>query len=1041
MDKKVIHSVFEDVARRDPLKVAIESTDGDISYGDLNRYANRLSHILGSVGAKTGTIVNVAIPSSTGLVSTLLAVFKSGGIFLPLDLAFSMKLLTQIFKNTFDGIVIVTADTMESVIHLLRELDIKASYIIVAGNDGRIVLYRYSEGDLTPESLEEEPEWVLDGPLKINGDSSSYIYYTSGTTGEGKAILGAHVSLSHFIHWEIKEFAVDETFRISQLTQVTFDASLRDIFVALISGGTLCIPSGDIKNNPARLLNWLDQSRISLVHCVPSLFRILVKELQTTDSFSCDLSQLKYILMAGEILYAKDIAIWRRIIGDKVRVINLYGATETTLIKTFYRIGAISENPTQIIPVGIPISNTSVAIVKEEGICKTGEIGEIYIKTPFMSKGYYKNEKLTAECFVYKTGDLGRYLPDGNIEVLGRLDSQVKVNGIRVELAEVEQALLKQENITAAVVKTHRTDDNLITLVAYYTGEKMDDSLLRDLLAKELNQQLIPPYFIHLEEFPLNLNGKIDKKALPLPEDVMMGDIYFEPPADDVEIRLATLWMEILGLKKIGRNISFFSVGGHSLRAIQLVSRIQKEFGADLKIADIFTHRTIRDLADFILNFSKKEHASISPVTQQLHYPLSSSQRRLWVLSQFEEGNIAYNVQGVFVFEGYLDVESMEYAFAELIARHEILRTVFKEDNEGQIRQYILSRGEVKHQLSGEDLTGVSEQDAQLNTLLGREFARPFNLSSAPLFRAKLFQLTDSKWIFTYTLHHIISDAWSMGVLIRELLTLYNAYIGGEPNPLPPLRIQYKDYAAWQQKRLGEEELESVKQYWVSQFEGDLPILDFPGDRPRPTIRSNKGGAIVKILNSRLYQGIKSLSEDQGGTLFMGLLTLVNAILYRYTNQKDIIIGSPIAGREHIDLEDQIGFYVNTLALRTRFNGSNNFKELLEIVKNVTIGAYRHQEYPFDELVNELHLQRDMSRNPLFDVMLVLENKPNIGIENGQYLSGLKIYGYNGEHNQFSKFDFQFNFSHSIACTSGMYSQKSPQYCLASCLPVLPASL
>ncbi|MES1249703.1 MAG: condensation domain-containing protein, partial [Chitinophaga rupis] len=363
---------------------------------------------------------------------------------------------------------------------------------------------------------------------------------------------------------------------------------------------------------------------------------------------------------------------------------------------------------------------------------------------------------------VYKTGDLGRSLPDGNIEVLGRLDNQVKINGIRVELLELELAIIKQAYITGVTVKAHRTDDNLITLIAYYTGVKTNPEQLRNSLAKELNQEIIPSYFIHLDEFPLTVNGKIDKKSLPLPEVVLMGDLYFEPPIGNLENRLALLWMEILGLNKIGRNISFFSVGGHSLRAIQLVSRIQKEFGADLRIVDVFSHPTIRELADWIANCSMKEYVPIVPVKEQPHYSLSSSQRRLWVLSQFEEGNVAYNVQAVCIFEGDLDLSSFERSVTALIERHEILRTIFKENEEGEIRQFVCPTGEIGFTLAHKDVRGYPDPEEQIKALLKLELIKPFDLAAGPLLRAALFQVADDKWIFAYTLHHIIIDAWSM---------------------------------------------------------------------------------------------------------------------------------------------------------------------------------------------------------------------------------------------------------------------------------------
>ena len=1024
MDKKVIHKVFEEIVKKYPLRTAIETEGGSIFYSGLNAYANRIAHLLEAIGCGSGTIVNVIAPSSIELVGAMLAVFKKGGIFLPVDPGFSEKRLRQIFKDTFDGIVITTTGLYDHFVALAAELDIRPEHIIVIGNSRDILLQCIDNGRPANVPVEEKPEWECDLAWEVKGNDSNYIYYTSGSTGEGKAIVGAHASLSHFIHWEIKEFRIDESFRVSQLTPVTFDASLRDIFVALISGGTLCIPPANARNDYAMLVRWLENAKIGLVHCVPSVFRMITRELQSGKGESHDLSHLKYILMAGELLYAKDIGIWREVAGETIGLVNLYGATETTLIKTFYRIDQVPENPTHVIPVGKPISNTIVAIIKDGHIGKVGEIGEIYIKTPFMTKGYYKNEALTSECFVqnplvldvrdivYKTGDLGRYLPDGNMEVLGRLDSQVKVNGIRVELIEVEQALLELGNMTGAIVKAHRTDDNLLTLIAYYTGEPVGAEELRDSLGKVLNSQIIPSYFIHLNEFPLNINGKIDKKALPLPEDVIMRDMSAEPPVGVLENKVAEFWREILGLKQIGRNVSFFVAGGHSLRAIQLISRIQKDFGVSLKIADVFTHRTIRELAHFIANAIPEGSnvIPIDPVHLQPHYPLSSSQHRLWVLCQSEETSITYNMSGAYVFEGDLDPEALEYSFKALLERHEILRTVFGENENGGIRQFIRAPEDMAFRISFNDLRQEPVQEAMIIALLKSAAAQPFDLSAGPLLRAGLYRTAHRKWVFTCIVHHIISDGWSMNILIKELLLSYNARTRGDASPLPPLRIQYKDYAAWQQEQLNGTRFNEHKAYWLKQFEGDLPVISLRAGKTRPPAKTYNGGIIKRRIGPALTTGFRSLVQTYDVTFFMGLLAAVDVLLYRNSQQEDIILGSPIAGREHIDLESQIGFYLNTLALRTKITKESPYTELLRQVKEVTLGAYEHQAYPFDLLIDTLNISWDPGRNALFDVWIVLHNAKVFDDRKEQNLGELKVSMYEWSENLHTKFDLLFHF-------------------------------
>jgi amino acid adenylation domain-containing protein len=1020
MDKKVIHSVFEHTVTAKPANIAIDHAGETITFADLNIFANRLAHLLQKICGFSGRIVNVVVPASIPLVATMLGVFKSGGIFLPVDLTFSEKRLRQIFEETFNEIVVVTPETKDAFMSFLNSVKLNVEHLIIIDGEN-IRLYTAIDNELEEVFFDEHLTWSENPALSVNGDSSNYIFYTSGSTGDGKAIEGKHAGLSHFIHWEIKEFGVDDTFRFSQLAQITFDASLRDIFMALISGGTLCIPRAKIKNNPLQLLKWLEKSRITMIHCVPSLFRVLTKELQLNKRKSYDLGQLRFMLMAGEILYARDILNWRNAVGNHATLVNLYGPTETTLIKTFYRIPELSGNPSEVLPVGGPISNTIIAIIKDGRICKTNEKGEIYIKTPFMTKGYYKNKALTAESFVpnplasdakdivYKTGDLGRYLPDGTIEVSGRLDTQVKVNGIRVELGEVERALLEVDGIRDAVVKAQKADDNIVSLIAYYTGKRTASGQFREALQRILNPQMIPSYFICLKELPLNLNGKVDRKALPLPEDILMGGKEIELPTGPVEETLAAFWREILGYEKIGRNISFFSIGGNSLRAIQLIARIQREYGVNLRIGDIFTQSSIHELAHLVADSLTNDYNHISQVALRENYALSSSQKRLWVISQFGNASASYNMSGVYVFEGSLNTVALVNALNTLIVRHESLRTVFMEDDQG-VRQYILPAREAVCPMTRQDLRNETDPVNKARELVTAAATEIFDLAIGPLVRTGLYQVAGNRWVFTYAMHHIISDGWSMNVLISELLKMYHAFTNGTANPLMPLRIHYKDYAAWQQEQLCGDALKTHKKYWLQQFAEELPVLELPTDYPRPAVKTYNGGVVNHTINSRLTQYLKSLVKEQECTLFMGLLATVNALLYRYTHQQDIIIGTPVAGREHIDLENQIGFYVNTLALRSWFKGTDSFQDLLQQVKKVTLGAYEHQVYPFDDLIEELQLQRDMSRNPLMDVMVVLQDTGLQQQHAAPKSADLGITRFEGDENSTSKFDLNFKF-------------------------------
>jgi tyrocidine synthetase III len=1037
MDKRVIHTVFEATAAGYPLHTAIRMPGREITYAALDRYANRLAHLLAEAGCRPGIIVQVAVPASIELVAALLAVFKSGALYVPVDMASSEERLRQVFGRAFDGIVIATPETRDAVMELACSQGIPIRRLVLLDAHYSFSLFGPDGADWTAFPFEEREGWEQDPATEVRGDSSSYIFYTSGSTGEAKAIEGTHAGLSHFIHWEIGEFGIDASVRVSQLTQLTFDASLRDIFVPLVAGGCLCIPSQEIRSDMSRLLMWIDTEAIQLLHCVPSLFRLFIRELTDGAAGTPAFAHLRYILLAGELLYAKDVHQWRKAAGSHACLVNLYGPTETTLVKTFYRIGEVPADPGRPIPVGRPITNTSIAIIRDGRLCQAGEVGEIYIKTPFATRGYYNNPELTRERFVqnplhadgtdivYRTGDLGRTLPDGNIEVLGRADDQVKVNGIRIELAEIERALLRLTDITGAAARVHRQQDDHLVLIGYYTGRPMDNGDLRAELKKILNAYAIPAWLIHLEEFPRNSNGKIDKKALPLPEELQpaAGDTGY---AGEWESKVAALWAELLGHDKIGRDTSFFSAGGNSIRAIQLISRIHKRYGVRLKMADIFNRATVREMADHLSTLLRSEAMKIGRAPDQPAYALSPSQRRLWVLSQFEDSNAAYNLPGTYVFESEPDLAALGRAFDVLVERHESLRTVFREDEKGNAAQHILSPGDPRFRLVFREL----REGETIGQVIREDYSRTFDLRSGPLLRATMIRLAEGHWVFTYVIHHIICDGWSMTILVRELLSLYEAFRKNEVSPLRPLRLQYRDFAVWQNAQLTGPFFAAHKSYWLRQLEGLPGPLELPADKPRPALKTFNGHAIRRRMPAAVRQGIVTLVKDQDATLFMGLLAAVNALFCRYTQQEDIIIGSPIAGRDDVELEDLIGFFVNNLVLRTRFRAADSFKQLLKEVRKVTIEAYEHHLYPFDDLVNDLSLYRDLSRNPLFDIQVIVQD---IGISSGTDplpFHDLKASGYRDASRQTIVFDMVFNIADSadgldmvIMYNSDIYTQ------------------
>lgn len=1015
MDKKILHRVFEHIAARFPERIAVEETgEGQafrtISYQELNSRANQMAHALRELGVGPEIVVGLCLPAGIDYIMLNLAVQKAGGIFMPLDPDAPPKRLEFMLRKTMPH-VMIDRDRLLTVVNQDRVLNIDHE------------ADRWSE-----KNLEFTPD----------PQSSNYIIFTSGSTGEPKAIIGRHVSLSHFINWEITAFALDEQVKVSLFAPTTFDVSFRDIFVPLLSGGTLCIPNLEIMRNMPHLVDWMTRSSLTLVHCVPTMFRLIRKELKSRKSIDNSyepLPDLCNILLAGEALYGADVIDWMDMVSNRIALTNVYGPSETTLAKIHYRIKDRPAEANRIIPLGEPITNTAVLILKENRLCKVGEIGEIHIKTPFRSHGYYHDPELTAQCFIqnplttdpdiiYKTGDLGRYQQDRQIEFIGRLDSQVKINGIRIELAEIESHLFAHDAIERPVVVAHATADNENRLVCYYTlkegvnQDSINSGTIREFLSLFLPPYMIPSFFVRLNVFPLNINGKIDRRRLPKPEDLIYDQIPYTPPANSRETRLAAIYSEVLGMERIGVNTPFFELGGNSLNAIRIISRIFAEFRIEVAIRDFFENPSIRELAHILYNRLQEETGTgivqvgaddkdktdikadssitikedmdfrnslrIQPVPIAEHYPVSHAQRRLWIFEQLDSDFIAYNIPGAYLIKGELDTEKLAESFRAVIRRHESLRTTFKVID-GEPRQII--HHEFQFDLPVQDFTtkeinpkNLGQPSApnsalqEIRALLAQDAATAFDLENGLPIRVNLFKVPEGH-VVGINVHHIVTDALSQDILIRELLTFYQAFRQGQQCTLPPLRIHYKDYVAWHNIQEKGVRMQAAKEYWQTRLSGDLPILNLPTDRPRPMMQTAHGDRLNFEIDPDIYLRLVDFGREHNASLFMVLASLLKILLYRYTGQEDIIIGTPIASRTNPDLENQIGLYINMLALRDTISPKDAPAACLKKVRQTCTEAFEHQIYPFDRLVGDLAIERDLSRNVGFDVMLVLHTR------------------------------------------------------------------
>lgn len=998
VNKKILHTVLEQTAEQFAGNTAVEHGDQQISHRELHTAADRMALQLQAGGAGQNTIIALYLENSMEFVTAILGVMKAGAVFMPLDISHPAKRIEMILRKTRPAFMLAGRDTRAALETLAAEFQEYVPSWHYGCIQADLALNLSPTGPDFPENP-VLPEGAVKPRCISEPDDANYIFFTSGSTGEPKGVLGCHKALSHFIHWESGEFNFDSDTRITQLAPVSFDACLKDIFVPMLRGGTVCIPEKGVRNNISLLVDWINHQRITVVHCVPSMLRALMSEIESREIQPGFLRHLKHVIVAGDAIFGKDVTKWMELFKNRtgappVELVNLYGPTETTLIKTCHRIREIPVSPGTMVHVGHPISNTAILIIKGNRLCDIGEIGDIYIKTPFMAKGYYNDPGATRAAFipnpiqsdsgeiVYRTGDLGRYLPDRSIEFVGRLDNQVKINGIRMDLSEIEQALIPMPALEEAVVQPHRNPQNENHLVCYYVEkQQITPAEIRDYLGERLPPYMLPAHYVPMAEMPLNLNGKIDRKALPKPEELLYIDKKIVPPESEVEEKLVAIWQDVLGIRKVSVESPFFEIGGHSLKAIQMVSRIYKAFNTEIRLKDFFDHPTIRQQAILLTRPDASGPLPILPAPLHPHYELSHAQKRLWILSGMDTDGISYSMPGVYLARGPLQKELLQRGFETLISRHESLRTTFPVID-GDPRQKIHPDSpEIFHirEIRLHDLLSGNSSPADMETAhaiaphVAEDIARPFDLVRGNLVRLTLIKLHGDLHVLIFNMHHIIGDAWSVDVIARELFALYAGYGENRPVSLPELTIQYKDFTLWQNGLIGTPKGKRDADYWLTKLGGRLPVLNLPLDHPRPPVPRYMGKTEYFEWDTRLLKRIADFSNAQKATLFMTLMTGVKILLHRYSDQSDCIVGTPMAGRDHPALENQVGFYVNTLAIRDEVNPEETFTALLTKVRQSILEAYEHQLYPFDLLVNELDMPRDTGRAPVFDVMVVFQ--------------------------------------------------------------------
>ncbi|HSE18777.1 MAG TPA: amino acid adenylation domain-containing protein [Pyrinomonadaceae bacterium] len=984
MSYESVQEMFSRTAEKYGSRVAIERGGQHVSYAALEAQSNRLANFLLDHGVSSGTMVGLFTANPIQIITGILGVLKAGGVFVPLDPRFPEHRLRVMSERVQPGWYVTEQKHAAKLAQVWSGTD--ARVICVDGpadESGEANLDR----EYTQYDRKERPGAASDP------DAPCSIYFTSGSTGKPKAILGRLKGIDHFMRWEIETVGVTAGTRVSQLASPSFDGFLKDAFVPLCAGGVVCAPeSRDMILDAWSLADWLDVEQIEVLHCVPSVFRSLLNERLNQRYFEA----LRCVVMTGEPLYPVDVKRWMDVFGDRVRLLNIYGTTETSLSKFHYEVKpADVDRPS--IPVGKPIKGAAVMLVNPHGEpCGIGDVGEIYIRTPYRSHGYYCEPELTREVFihnpfnndpndmVHKTGDYGRLLEDGNLEHLGRRDQQVQVRGVRVELGEIENLLRGHGEVSdVAVIDRDDAGGNKF-LVAYVTMNNGTGSeQLRQYLAERLPETMLPSAFVKLDQLPRTLNGKIDRKALPSFESLQAGrDKEQSGPRGPLEEIVAGIWCEVLRLPAVLRTDDFFNLGGHSLLVTQVILRVREAFKVELPIRSLFEAPQLSQFAELIQEqISRGAQVDQSPVVRvarDRELPLSYAQQRMWFLDRLSGQGASFHVPMGLRIKGSLNKIALEQTFNEIVRRHENLRTVFPAVDDQPVQ---VIQAPYRLQLSLVDLSGLPahERESCAARLAQQDAVRRFDLAHGPLLRLTLVDLDHDEHILICTLHHIISDGQSFEVVSAEMNRLYNAFDQGEQSPLAELSVQYVDYAAWQRQWLQGEVLETRLAYWRNQLQDAPRQLSLPQQSSRPRVQRFKAARQDVALSQELTERLRELSRREGVTLLMTMLSAFVLLLKKYTGDEDIVVGAPYANRERPEAQNLIGILINVLVLRVDLSGQLTFRETLRRVKDVCLDAYSNQLPP--ELLREDFVGSGKEGERLFDVYFQLEREEREKLE------------------------------------------------------------
>ena len=961
----VIHELFEAQVERTPDAVALSCEGDRLTYRELHERANHVAGLLLERGVGPDVLVGLYVERSLELIVGILGILKAGGAYVPLDSEYPKERLRFMIEDAHIS-ALLTQKKLAGVLPFPR------SQILCLDAFANCGAESVPHGTVEPHHL-------------------AYVIYTSGSTGKPKGVMVTHQNVVRLFQTTEALFHFNNRDVWTLFHSPAFDFSVWEIWGALLSGGRLVVVPYMTSRSPEGFYELLRTESVTVLNQTPSAF----KQLLHCEACKNGLPSpaLRYVIFGGEALHPHLLKPWFAPHGDmRPRMVNMYGITETTVHVT-HRLLSLDDLEAGSV-IGIPLPDLQVHLLDPmRQPVPPGSPGEMYVSGPGVARGYLNRPELTAERFIqdpmdadsqsqwYKTGDLARRLPCGELEYLGRIDQQVKIRGFRIELGEIEAAIARFDGVECAAVIAREDDSGDTRLVAYvvpHPGVQLSPVRLRAFLKEKLPPYMVPAAFVPLCTLPLNNNGKLDIRALPAPKrsDVAAHCEEIAPAVTSEEERIAAIWSEIFQISPIGPQDDFFEIGGHSLLATQVISRIRNAFGVDLSVRAIFEHPSVEKLAAQVRH-ALASGASIVPeaiprIPPGTPPPLSFAQQRLWFLHRLEPGNAAYNLPTATLLNGPLDIPALERSLNEIIRRHSTLRASFPSANHTPVQ---ILAPELALSLPVIDLSGLAPdaREAEVRLSAKEDAGHPFDLDAGPLLRASLLRLGESEHVLLLNVHHIVADGWSLTILFRELAANYEAFREGKPSPLPELPIQYADFAAWQRAALPCKTLAGQIAYWKQQLH-EAPLFELPPDHPRPTAPSFCGAKQSLRLPRPLTEALSALGRRENATLFMTLLAAFKTLLFRWTRQADICIGTPVAGRNHVELERLIGFFNNTLVLRTDASGDPTFLELLAKVRETALGAFFHQDVPFEKLVEELNPDRSLGRTPLFNIFFNLLN-------------------------------------------------------------------